>query len=93
MKLEDVRNRREEIERLARIHGAYNVRIFGSVARGDDGPESDVDVLVRFEKGRSLLDLVGIHQDLEELLGCEVDVVSEGALKSDSEILQEAIAL
>jgi len=93
MNLQQVRERRREIERLASQHGALNLRIFGSVARGDDGPKSDLDVLVRFEKGRSLLDLVGVQQDLEELLGCKVDVVSEGALGMDSEIFREAVPL
>jgi len=93
MNLQQVRERRREIERLASQHGALNLRIFGSVARGDDGPKSDLDVLVRFEKGRSLLDLVGVQQDLEELLGCKVDVVSEGALGTDSEIFREAVPL
>ena len=93
MNLEQVRTRRPEIERLAVQHGAHNVRIFGSVARGDSGPNSDLDVLVKFEPGRSLLDLVGIQQDLEELLGCKVDVVSERALRSEDDILLEAVAL
>lgn len=93
MNLEQVRQRRSDIEQLARQHGAYNVRVFGSVARGEAGPDSDLDVLVKFEAGRSLLDLVGIQQDLEELLGCKVDVVSERALRSEDEILREAVAL
>ena len=93
MNLDQVSQRRSDIERLARLHGAYNLRIFGSVARGEAGPDSDLDVLVRFETGRSLLDLVGIQQDLEELLGCKVDVVSERALRSEDEILREAVSL
>ncbi len=75
-----VKSRRDDILRLAAQHGAYNVRIFGSLARGEAGPTSDVDLLVDFEPGRSLLDHVGLWQDLEEALGCKVDVVSEPAL-------------
>ena len=95
MNLEQVRRRREEIERVSRRYGARDVRIFGSVARGDDSPDSDLDVLVKFEAGRSLLDLVGIQQDLEELLGCRVDVVSEGGISPHLEgrILADAVPL
>lgn len=95
MNLEQVRQRRSDIEQVARRHGAYNVRVFGSVARGEAGPDSDLDVLVRFEAGRSLLDLVGVQQDLEELLGCKVDVVSEGGISPylKDEIVGEAIPL
>ena len=76
-KLELLRAKREEILRIAREHGARNVRLFGSVARGKSGPESDVDFLVEMEPGRSLLDLIGLWQDLEDILGCKVDVVSD----------------
>jgi hypothetical protein len=72
--------KREEILRLAAKHGARNVRVFGSVARGEAGPESDLDLLVEFEPRRSLLDHVALKQDLEDLLGRTVDVVSEKAL-------------
>jgi predicted nucleotidyltransferase len=75
-----VQAKREDILRLAAKYGAHNVRVFGSLARGEAGPESDLDLLVDFEPGRSLLDQVGLWQDLEELLGCKVDVVSEPAL-------------
>ncbi|MBI3977538.1 MAG: nucleotidyltransferase family protein [Chloroflexi bacterium] len=72
--------KRADILRIAAEHGARNVRIFGSVARGEAGPESDIDVLVDFEPGRSLLDHVALIQDLEDLLGRKVDVVAEDAL-------------
>lgn len=78
---EEIRRRREEIISLAGRHGASNVRIFGSVARGDATPSSDVDLLVRFEPGRSLLDHGRLIDDLEDLLGTKVDVVSEGGLR------------
>jgi uncharacterized protein len=70
----------DEILRIARENGAHDVRVFGSRARGDARPDSDLDLLVRFEKGRSLLDLVGLKLELEDLLGIKVDVVSERGL-------------
>ncbi|BBL68236.1 nucleotidyltransferase family protein [Methanoculleus chikugoensis] len=72
--------RREEILAVAARHGARTVRIFGSVARDEETPESDLDLLVEFEPGRSLLDHIVLAQDLEDLLGREVDVVTEGGL-------------
>jgi predicted nucleotidyltransferase len=75
-----LRERREEILRIAARHGARNVRVFGSVARGEAGDESDVDLLVEFEPGRTLLDQAGLVVELEELLGRKVDVVTEGGL-------------
>ena len=78
--LEEVLGLREEIVALAARHGAGNVRIFGSVARGTAGPESDVDFLVEMEPGRSLFDLGGLTADLHDLLGRRVDVVTERAL-------------
>lgn len=69
------------------------MRIFGSAARGDAGPESDVDVLVDLEPGRSLLDLGGLLMDLQDLLGARVDVVTEKGLRTRirDEVLREAI--
>lgn len=75
-----VEESRAEILRIATRYGARNVRIFGSVARGDDRPGSDLDRLVDMEAGRSLLDLVGLGQDLEELLRRRVDVLTEASL-------------
>jgi len=75
--LEDLRAHREAILTIARRNKAYNVRVFGSVARGEVAPESDVDFLVTFEPEASLYDLSGIVLDLRELLGCNVDVVSD----------------
>ncbi|HOG18193.1 MAG TPA: nucleotidyltransferase family protein [Syntrophales bacterium] len=72
--------KRNEILILASRHGARNVRVFGSVARGEAGPESDVDFLVQMEEGRSLLDLSALIMELQDLLGRKVDVVSEGGL-------------
>ena len=77
---EDIRKRRDEINRVATRWGAHDVRIFGSVARGDATDGSDLDLVVRFEPGRSLFDQGGLLMDLRELLGIKVEVVSEGAL-------------
>ncbi len=71
---------REDIFLIAHEHGARNVRVFGSAVRGDVGAGSDIDVLVDFKPERSLLDLVALKLDLEELLGCSVDVATEDAL-------------
>lgn len=75
-----VKEKRWEILRIASRYGAHDVRVFGSVARGEADRESDVDFLVELEAGRSLLDLGGLQMELEELLGCKVDVVTESGL-------------
>jgi predicted nucleotidyltransferase len=71
---------REKILELAARHGASNVRVFGSLARGEGTESSDLDLLVTLEEKRSLLDLVGLKQDIEDLLHRPVDVVTEPAL-------------
>ena len=82
MTLDEIRSRyRNQIIAAAEKRGARNVRIFGSVARGDQRQDSDIDFLVDFERGRSLLDLTGLWLDLEAVLGCKVDVVSSRGLK------------
>jgi len=78
--LNDILSRREEILRVAARHGAHHVRVFGSVVRGEAGEASDVDFLVRRDRDRSLLDHVALMQDLEDIFGCRVDVVTERAL-------------
>lgn len=90
-----LRARRSEVLGIAERHGAHDVRVFGSVARGDAGPESDIDLLVRLEGGRTLLDLGGLLSDLQELLGRRVDVVSEAGLREPARdrILREAVSL
>ena len=75
-----LQEKRQDILRIASRHGAANVRVFGSVQHDEDTEGSDVDLLVDFEQGRSLLDQVGLIQDLEDLLGCRVDVVTEAGL-------------
>jgi uncharacterized protein len=86
---------RKEILALAARHGARNIRVFGSVARGESRPTSDVDFLVEMEEGRNLLDLVGFWQDLEELLGCRVDVITDGGVSPylRQKIYAEAVPL
>lgn len=93
--LNDLRNRRNAIIQLAAQHGASNVRVFGSVARGESCPSSDVDMLVNFESGRSLLDQAALERMLEEFLDCKVDVVAEGGISPylEERILSEAIPL
>jgi predicted nucleotidyltransferase len=90
-----LRDRREEILRYAAEHGAHNVRVFGSIVRGDSDPTSDVDLLVEMEPGRSLVDLVGLWQDLEDLLGLQVDVLSDGGVSPHlrEHIYAEAVPL
>jgi hypothetical protein len=91
-RLAAIESHRGEIRAIARRHRAMSVAVFGSVARGEDAPGSDVDVLVEFAPGASLLDLMAIQDDLEALLGCPVDVVSRGGLKDrDEHIRREAI--
>jgi predicted nucleotidyltransferase len=71
---------RDEILRCAAAHGARNVRLFGSAARGEATETSDIDLLVDMEPGRSLLDLIGLRNDLMDLLGRKVDVLTEDGL-------------
>jgi hypothetical protein len=90
-----IQRKKVEILKLAKKHGARNIRVFGSVARAEADEESDIDFLVDMEPGRSLLDMGGLLMDLRELLGCEVDVVTVRALKPRirDRVLREAIAL
>jgi uncharacterized protein len=87
--------KREDILRIAAQYGASNVRVFGSVARGEADEKSDIDLLVNMEPGRSLFDLGGLLADLEDLLGCNVDVVTEDGLRDRirNRVLKEAVAL
>lgn len=90
-----LQEKREEILRVAARHGARNVRVFGSVRRGEAREDSDLDLLVDFEPNRSLLDHSALVLDLEELLGRKVDVVTEAGLYwlLRRRILKEARAL
>ena len=93
--IDELRARRSEILSLAARYGARNVRVFGSVARGDDRADSDIDFLVEVEPGRSLLDVIGFEQDLSELLGRKVEVLTDGGLSPylQQQILAEAASL
>ena len=90
-----LKERRDEILRIANKYGAQSVRVFGSVARGEADEQSDIDFLVEMEQGRSLLDLGGFQYELEELLGRPVDVVTVRGLKGRIRemVVQEAVVL
>ena len=90
-----LRSRRDEILRAAARHGARSVRIFGSVARGDERPDSDIDLLVEFEPGRSVFDHAGLWLELQGLLGRKVDIVTLGGLRDRvrDTVLREALPL
>ena len=89
-----VETRRDEICAIVRRHRGRSVSVFGSVARGEETPTSDIDFLVEFEPGSSLFDLLHISEELEALLGVPVDVVSAGGLKErDALIRREAMLL
>ena len=89
-----VERNRVAITEMVRAHRGRSVALFGSAARGDDLPGSDIDLLVEFEPGSSLFDLLHLQDDLEALLGCQVDVVSTGGLKArDDDLLREAVLL
>jgi len=96
MYLDDLlKSRREEILRIAAKHGAHNVRVFGSVARGEADSQSDIDLLVEFKRGTTLLGHAALVQELEDLLGVKVDVVSERGLRDRvrERVLREAVAI
>jgi hypothetical protein len=90
-----LQDKRNEILRLASQHGARNLRVFGSVARGEAGPESDIDFLVELEPGRTLFDLGGLLMDLQDLLGRSVDVVTVNGLHwyIRDRVLRESVPL
>jgi len=90
-----LKQRRTDILQLAAKHGARNVRLFGSMARGEADDQSDIDFLVDMEPGRSLLDMGGLLMDLRELLGREVDMVTERGLKKRirDRILKDVVSL
>ena len=76
------------------MRGGRNIRVFGSVVRGENRGDSDVDFLIEFEKGRTLFDLIELKLDLEELIGATVDIVTPDSLKYlRDRVLAEAQAL
>jgi uncharacterized protein len=90
-----LQEKREDILRIAAKRGAFNIRVFGSVARGEADAESDIDLLVDLEPGRSLFDLGGFLMDIQELLNHKVDVVTERGLRARirDRVLKEAVPL
>lgn len=86
---------REDVLRIAAAHGAGNVRVFGSVGRGEQDASSDIDLLVDMAEGRSLFDLIALSNDLEESLGVDVDVLTEASLSPyiRDRVLDKAVAL
>ena len=90
-----LQQKRRQVLEIAQGHGARNVRLFGSVARGETTETSDLDLLIEMAPERTLLDIVAIKQDLEELLGCKVDVVTEAAISPylRDKVLHEAVRL
>jgi len=90
-----LRSKREEILQTASKYGARNVRIFGSVARGESDNNSDIDFLVDMEPGRSLLDLGGLLDELQAIVGVTVDVLTERGLKDRirDRVVKEAVPL
>jgi len=90
-----LKTKRGEVLRIAAKHGARNIRVFGSVARGEARPDSDVDFLVEMEIGKSLFDIARMAVDLEDLLHCEVDIVEQRSLHwyIRDRILEEAVPL
>lgn len=93
--LELLRQRRNEILKLASQHGARNVRVFGSAARGEADGDSDIDFLVELEPDRTLFDLGALLMDLQDLLGRKVDVVTDNSIYwlLRRRILKEAVSL
>ena len=95
LSLDELRQRRADILRIAAKHGAGDVRVFGSLVRGEAREDSDVDLLVRMDEDRSLLDRIGLMQELEDVLQCKVEVVNERALHRllRDRVLAEGVAL
>jgi hypothetical protein len=90
-----LKGKRKDVLSIAAKYGARNVRVFGSLARGEADERSDIDFLVEMEPGRSLLDLGGLQAELEALFGCPVDVVTEKGLKARTRgrVLAEAVSV
>lgn len=93
--LETLRAQKDKIEHLAKLHGARNIRVFGSVARAEDTSDSDIDFLIDMEESRSLLDLIGFKQDIEAMFNRPADVLTERGISPylRERILDEAVTL
>jgi predicted nucleotidyltransferase len=92
LSLADLQQKRGDILSISKQYGVISIKVFGSIVRGEETGESDIDLLITLEKGRSLLDVVGCTLALENLLGHTVDVVTEGSLSPyiRSQVLEEA---
>lgn len=92
---EIIKMRREEILEIAKKYGAENVRIFGSVPRGEANSKSDLDLLIELKSGRTILDIIAIKQDVEDLIGLKVDVVTTNSISPyiKDEVLKKAVNL
>ena len=90
-----LKKQKEEILRIAALHGAHNVRVFGSAVHGGTAEAHDLDLLVEMEKGRTLLDIIAIKQNIEDLLHFKVDVVTTAAISPyiRDEVLSKAVEL
>ena len=95
MRLRELQDQRDAILALAEQHGAYDIRIFGSVARGDARPDSDIDFLVEFKPGYGLIDRIALMQDLQDLLGRHVEVIRERSLRERirESVVKDAVPL
>ncbi len=93
--LEKIKAHRQAILDIAKKYGASNIRIFGSVARGEAGPHSDFDFLIELEPGRSAFEIGGLLMDLQDLLGAKVDIVTDKGLNKHikERVLKEAIGI
>ncbi len=91
----EVKSHRDEILAIAEKYGVHNIRIFGSVARGQQTSDSDLDLLVTMDSDRSLLDRIGFMQEIRDLLNVKVDVVNEKAIHEiiRGTILNEGVAI
>jgi hypothetical protein len=92
---EDLLMNKDKIMQIAAIRGVRNIRIFGSVIRGEERPDSDIDLLIELDPERSLIDHIGFIQDLNDILKCKVDVVTEKGLNRylRDQVMQEAVPL
>jgi len=90
-----VAQKREEILQIGSRYGVYNIRLCGSISRGTDTSQSDIDFLVSIKEGRTLLDLGSFQMDIKALLGCDVDVLTDGGLKNrlKERVLKDAVLL
>jgi len=95
MSLQELNNYKGRILSVAAQFGAKNVRVFGSVAREEDDPNSDIDFLVEMEAGKTIFDRIGLKSELRKLLGKKVDVISDKAIKGriKENILRDAVRL